>query len=393
MWWGEGGRFFWGRKEERAEGIVVVFAWASGEEKIMKQYIELCGSWGWNSIVCHADFLTMFFPERAASLACSLLSELAKELRRTPRPVIFAAFSGGPKACMYKVFQIIEGKYEGLLDQDECQLVKDCIWGQIYDSGPIDFTSDLAAQFLHSTSVRASEPRRIVSWMAKMVTSGLDTLFLSRFEEQRADYWHTLHSSAKLGPILILSSENDELAPRQIVCNFTQHLRENGGDVKLVLWKSSPHLGHYDHHPEEYSSAVFELLGKAVLFHSQRAQHNSVDQITESIFDLHRAAACSNESFRRVATRPSDHFFLPSSMGYLESKEGNGAGSSVQEEQKGGYFHLQNPPAMNPNSVLGQMLFDVCVPKNIEGWDIKPNKLSRRTGPFNPIKCVRRCRM
>lgn len=29
-----------------------------------------------------------------------------QELRRRPLPVIFAAFSGGPKACMYKVLQV-----------------------------------------------------------------------------------------------------------------------------------------------------------------------------------------------------------------------------------------------------------------------------------------------
>lgn len=81
--------------------------------------------------------------------------------------------------------------------QDECQLVKDCICGQIYDSSPIDFTSDLGTRLiLHPTAVRVSEPRKLVSWMAKMVASGLDTLFLSRFEAQRAEYWQTLYSSA-----------------------------------------------------------------------------------------------------------------------------------------------------------------------------------------------------
>ncbi|CAA6659445.1 unnamed protein product [Spirodela intermedia] len=361
----------------------------------MRQYIELYGSSGWNSLVCHADFLTMFFPEKATSLACSLLSELVKELRSRPLPVIFAAFSGGPKACMYKVLQIIEGKYEGLLDPDECQLVNDCICGQIYDSSPVDFTSDLGTRLiLHPTAVRVSEPRKLVSWMAKMVASGLDTLFLSRFEAQRAEYWQTLYSSAKLGPILILCSEDDELAPRHIICNFAHHLREEDGDVKLVIWKSSPHLGHYDHHPDDYKSAVFELLSQAVMFHSRRVQlsgaalgmGSSGDQISESVCDLHRAAVCSNESFRRVATRPSDHFSCQALWTTLK--------------HKGGLFHVQNPPGMNPHGVLGQMLFDVCVPKNVEGWDIKPTgpldrnqKLSRRPGPFNPMKCIRRCRM
>ena len=80
--------------------------------------------------------------------------------------------------------------------QNEIQLVNDSICGHIYDSGPVDFNSDLATRLiLHPNSVRNSEPRKAVSWMAKMVTSGLDTLFLSRFEAQRVDYWQTLYSS------------------------------------------------------------------------------------------------------------------------------------------------------------------------------------------------------
>ena len=44
-------------------------------------------------------------------------------------------------------------------------------------------------------------------------------------------------------PYLILCSEDDDLAPYQIICNFAQRLQELGGDVKLVKWNSSPHVG------------------------------------------------------------------------------------------------------------------------------------------------------
>ena len=51
------------------------------------------------------------------------------------------------------------------------------------------------------------------------------------------------------------------------------------------------------------------------------------------------------------------------------------------------------------NGVLGQVLYDVCVPKNVDGWDLKPSASShmhtvaRRHGSFNPMKCVRRSRL
>lgn len=44
-------------------------------------------------------------------------------------------------------------------------------------------------------------------------------------------------------PYLILCSEDDDLAPYQVIYNFAQRLRDLGADVKLVKWNSSPHVG------------------------------------------------------------------------------------------------------------------------------------------------------
>ena len=47
----------------------------------------------------------------------------------------------------------------------------------------------------------------------------------------------------QVGPILILCSEDDQLAPFSVIENFGQRLLELGGDVNLVKWHSSPHVG------------------------------------------------------------------------------------------------------------------------------------------------------
>jgi hypothetical protein len=44
-------------------------------------------------------------------------------------------------------------------------------------------------------------------------------------------------------PYLILCSENDDLAPYEVICNFAQRLQDLGGDIKLVKWSDSPHVG------------------------------------------------------------------------------------------------------------------------------------------------------
>ncbi|XP_043709796.1 uncharacterized protein LOC122658760 [Telopea speciosissima] len=405
---GDGGTFYWGHEAHaQVEGIIVVFAWMSSQERQLKSFVELYSSLGWNSLICHSEFLNLFFPEKATSLAFGILNELLKELKIRPSPVVFASFSGGPKACMYKVLQIIEGKCETQLKLDDYRLVRDCVCGHIYDSSPVDFTSDLGTRFiLHPTILKMSRPPRLISWMANSIASGLDSLFLNRFESQRAEYWQTLYSSISLGgPYLILCSENDDLAPYQVICNFAQRLQELGGDVKLVTWNGSPHVGHYKHYPTDYKATVSELLGKAALVYSRRIQQlegermgmeGTNDGLSESIYNLRQAGKCSNQSLRRVALGPSDHFFLPSSVEYHEGRDVG----SVQDEQKEGLIHLQNPPTINAHGVLGQILFDVCVPKNIEGWDIKsPGAFngqpfsSRKHSSFNPIKCIRRSRL
>ncbi|KAJ6368550.1 hypothetical protein OIU78_001022 [Salix suchowensis] len=372
-----GGSVYWGRKEGESKGIVVMFAWNSIHEKHLKSYLDLYSSLGWNSLVSHADFLSAFYPERALSLAYILLNELVEDLRVRPCPIVFVAFSGGPKACMYKVFQIIQGTCEGHLNLDESRLVKNCISGHIYDSCPIDFTSDLGARFaLHPAIQRMPGPSKFVSWVAKGLASGLDGLYLTRFESQHAEYWQTLYSSIDMGaPYLILCSENDDLAPYIVISKFAQRLQDLGADVKLVKWNHSPHIGHYKHNPIQYRAAVTNLLDKAPSVYYRRILQlregigldGMHDEMSELICDLQKAAVNSNQSLRRVAVEPGDHFFVPSSAEYYNSRESG----PLQDETKERSIYLPNPPSISAHSVLGQILFDACVPKNVEGWDIR----------------------
>ncbi|RRT47190.1 hypothetical protein B296_00039772, partial [Ensete ventricosum] len=284
----------------------------------------------------------------------------------------------------------------------EYQLIRECICGQIYDSSPVDFTAELATRFLHHTSQRLFNPTRITSWMTKVLTSSLDAVFLSRFEAQCAEYWQSLYSSVSMGPFLIFCSEDDDLASYQIIFNFSQHLNDLGGDVRLVKWSNSPHVGHYSHHQTDYHSNLVELLGKAATVFSERRVFNwgtanrrsSCGGMLESSCSLHEALS-SSESLRRVAIRSNDHFCLPSSSGKLEVKDGSSL--SLHEPQKPNLFPS---PSINPHGYLSQILFDVCVPKNVEGWDVKPitingkqSSVSARRRPLNPIRCIRRSRL
>ncbi|GAB4852115.1 hypothetical protein Ancab_016305 [Ancistrocladus abbreviatus] len=407
--WGFGGRYYWGRKDrgKKIDGVVVIFAWMSSEDRHVKNYVDLYSSLGWNSLVCHSQFFNSFFPEKATLLALDVINELVEELKVQPQPVVFSSFSGGPKACMYKVLQIIDGICSRQQNMDDYKLVRDCVAGYIYDSSPVDFTSDLGARFvLHPSILKMSSPPTLAVWFANSIASGLDALFLRRFETQRAEYWQTLYSSVSMGvPYLILCSEDDTLAPCQTICNFAQRLQELGGDVRLVKWNSSQHVGHFRRYPDEYRAAVAELLVKASAVYSRRVQQlegeklgleGRHDEILEPLGHLRKAATGSSDCFRKFSVESGDHFLAPSSVEWHEGR----AVSSVQGDHKEGLIHLPSPPSINGYGVLGQILFDVCVPKSVEGWDIMPSSSSgglpfppTKRSHFYPIKCICRSRL
>ncbi|KAF5745635.1 hypothetical protein HS088_TW07G01227 [Tripterygium wilfordii] len=395
---------YWGRKESDCKGIVVLCSWVSVQESHLRSYVDLYSSLGWNSLVSQADFLSAFYPERASSLSLVLLNELVEELSIRPCPVVFVAFSVGSKACLYKIFQIIQGTHERHLGLEESRLLRNCVSAQIYDSSPVDFTADLGARFaLAPTILKLPGPVKLVSWVARGIASGLDGLYLTRFESQRSEYWQTLYSSVDLKiPFLILCSENDAVASFQGICHFAHRLQKLGGDVKLVKLNGSPHTGHYEHYPIQYRVAVTNLLEKASSVYLQRIRQlgdgmeAGQDEISELVHDLQKAAVNSNQSLRRVAVGPGDHFFMPSSSEY----HNGGESSSLQDEQKEKPV-LPSTPSISAHTVLGQILFDACVPKNVEGWDIRfsgslngqPIASARRRSPFHGIRSNRRSRL
>lgn len=165
-------------------------------------------------------------------------------------------------------------------------------------------------------------------------------------------------------------------------------------------------IGHFRHHPEEYSASVTELLTKASITYSQRIRQlegekmgmeGGHDEISYPFNGLRKAAAVSRDSLHRVNLDLNDYFHVPSSVEYHEDR----AVGSIPDESKGRYIPLSSPPKISAHGVLGQFLFDACVPKNVEDWDLRfsPSMRSaafasgRRSSAFNPIKCILRSRL
>ncbi|XP_057417852.1 uncharacterized protein LOC130712043 [Lotus japonicus] len=394
-----GGNIYWGRKHATDfRGIVVIFAWVSVPQTLLQDFVNLYSSLGWNSLVCYAHYLSAFRDESTVPLAFCVVDELIEELKTKSCPVVFAAFSAGSKACLYKVLQLIDGRCETPHCLHNYHLLRNCVSGHIYDSGPLDVTSDFGFRFaLHPSMAKVPGSSKLVSLVAKSVASGLDALYLTSFESQAAEHWQALYSSVNFGaPFLILCSENDDLVRHQSVYDFAQRLRNLSADVNLVNWSNSPHVGHYKHHPIQYRAAVSQFLEKSASIYSQKVKLEQErigtdgmhDEISELICDLQKVAINSNQSLRRVAVGPTDHFFLPSSAGQYKDRESG----TPQEEQKEKPVCVPSFPSISANSVLGQFLFDVCVPKNVDGWDVKfsGNRLCASASRHSPLRGIKR---
>lgn len=158
-----------------------------------------------------------------------------------------------------------------------------------------------------------------------------------------------------------------------------------------------------------------ELLGKASVIYSRRIRRHDKeeigldgkrDKVPESLGHLGDAALSSSQTFQqRAALELNDHFFVPNYSQY----HGDEVVGSAPDEYRDFYIPLTKPPVINVHGILGQALFDLCVPEDVDDWDIKPPSFlkhspfdpftahaiqsSDRISPFDPIKCIRRSKL
>ncbi|KVH99373.1 Protein of unknown function DUF829, TMEM53 [Cynara cardunculus var. scolymus] len=230
-------------------------------------------------------------------------------------------------------------------------------------------------------------------------TKGIVVVFawMSSQDKHLKNYIHLYSSlgwdSLAMGaPYLILCSENDELAPYQIICNFVQRLENLGGDVKLVKWSNSPHVGHYRHHPEEYRAAVIELLTKAGSIYSTRVEQQLKSINNETSEPVHHlqeplvSGSRYHQNSKRLALDLNQRMIVPRSMAYDQVRETG----PVQGEAEERFIRQSVMAEMNCDGIVGEILFDVGVLKNVEDWDLRS---FGRHSDINFIKCIRRSKM
>ncbi|GBG85100.1 hypothetical protein CBR_g39560 [Chara braunii] len=209
--------------------IVVLFGWMMSKRVHTTKYAQLYNQSGWDTLTCHPPTLHMWLPTRALHLAIQVLDELVKELQGRLRPIVLATFSGGSKACHYKLLQDAYGH------------IRRCVVGQIFDSSPIDHVSSLGVRFLSRRPGHPASPvRTAAAWGAAKL---LDFFMLSESERQRVELRQTQVASAVIGPMLVIYSKDDDLAPAEYIDRFIADVTASGGRAHSLCWEKSEHVG------------------------------------------------------------------------------------------------------------------------------------------------------
>eukprot|EP00897_Mesotaenium_endlicherianum_P004920 jgi/Mesen1/4456/ME000227S03473 len=198
-----------------------------------------------------------WFPQRALSLARQVLEVLHLEVGSTARPILFAAFSGGCKACLYKLLQELENCPE------KYAVLRRSFAGLALDSCPIDFVSAIGVKFLSDPPGRVGQPSWLRHAAATAAVPVLDFFFLSAFEAQRAQFWSALTAWALKGPVIVFYCQSDVLAPHERITQFIADVTASGGHVTGVFWNKSEHVGHLRQHPQDYEEKFRTFLAAA----------------------------------------------------------------------------------------------------------------------------------
>jgi hypothetical protein len=160
----------WYKRAAASRPFVVLTGWAWAKPHQVQKHVELYDSVGWDTLAFYPSVISLWLPNLATSNAELLLTTIANDLAtHGDRPFVFANFSGAPKVtpenwvfarhdglmiggdhhlalqtCYYKLLSIVMGHVvTKKLSADQLSKVKRCAVGQLYDSSPVDFTSDV----------------------------------------------------------------------------------------------------------------------------------------------------------------------------------------------------------------------------------------------------------
>lgn len=230
---------------------VLVFAWLNAKQKHLAKYAKLYTEQGYDVVVTQLTPWQLLWPVKGSQLVAADIVKFLKN-NEFKNGLIFHGFSVGGYLwgeCLVHI----------LRDLQNYQVVLDRVKGQIWDSA-----ADI-------TEIPEGVPRALFPRNPTLQNALRKYMIyhMKAFHEPATSHYirssQMFHTNLLRCPALFLCSKTDPVGTELANGRVRDNWEINGVKCTFKCWDRSPHVGHFQKHPQEYVELVFNHIRQLAL--------------------------------------------------------------------------------------------------------------------------------
>lgn len=225
---------------------VLIFSWLNAKQKHLSKYAKLYNEQGFEVIVAQLTPWQLLWPMKGSQIVAADIVKFLKN-NEFKNGLIFHGFSVGGYLwgeCLVRIAR----------DLQNYQVVLDRVKGQIWDSA-----ADI-------TEIPEGVPRALFPRNPTLQNALRKYMIyhMKAFHEPATSHYirssQMFHTNLLRCPALFLVSKTDPVGTEVANGRVRDSWESNGVKCTFKCWDRSPHVGHFQKHPEEYIEQVFAHL-------------------------------------------------------------------------------------------------------------------------------------
>lgn len=225
---------------------VLIFAWLNAKQKHVVKYAKLYMDQGFDVVVSQLTPWQLLWPMKGSQLVAADILKFLKN-NEFKNGLIFHGFSVGGYLwgeCLVNIARDLQ-KYQVVLDR---------VKGQIWDSA-----ADI-------TEIPEGVPRALFPRNPTLQNALRKYMLyhMKAFHEPATSHYirssQMFHTNLLRCPALFLVSKTDPVGTPEANGRVRDSWESNGVKCTFHCWDRSPHVGHFQRHPEEYVDLVFRHI-------------------------------------------------------------------------------------------------------------------------------------
>lgn len=237
---------------------VLIFAWLNAKQKHLAKYAKLYTEQGYDVVVTQLTPWQLLWPVKGSQLVAADIVKFLKN-NEFKNGLIFHGFSVGGYLwgeCLVHIAR----------DLQNYQVVLDRVKGQIWDSA-----ADI-------TEIPEGVPRALFPRNPTLQNALRQYMIyhMKAFHEPATSHYirssQMFHTNLLRCPALFLCSKTDPVGTELANGRVRDNWEINGVKCTFKCWDRSPHVGHFQKHPEEYVELVFNHVRQLELTGQKQQQ-------------------------------------------------------------------------------------------------------------------------